>query len=46
MGYISKTGSGLDTVGFIGFDNNSNYFEDRIDVLTQKCREKKEYNIP
>ena len=32
-GNISKNGSGLDTLGFIGFDNNSNYFDGRIDEV-------------
>jgi hypothetical protein len=29
----SKNGTGLDILGFIGFDNNSNYFDGRIDEV-------------
>jgi hypothetical protein len=32
-GNISKNGAGFDTLGFIGFDNDSNYFDGRIDEV-------------
>ena len=32
-GTFSKTGTGCDTLGFIGFENNSNYFDGRIDEV-------------
>jgi hypothetical protein len=33
QGNISKNGSGIDTFCFIGFDNNSNYFDGAIDEV-------------